>query len=227
MNKRLSVIIIPLLCLALLPLQANATSTGLNNIPTADTPGDGELVLQEINTLATERTDDFAAGFKMGLRPWGQRLEWGLDSHFAPHEAGPPVFQSKYAVQPWENGPALGVGAANIAVNSDDRDRAGGEFKFAVLSQDFTWLRLHAGFGLQPNNNAMFFGTDKTFKVFDRNLMLRSDAIQTNDQSQWLTSFGFIYFLHKNVALESWASQPTDHGGPSVTVKLNFIFKFW
>ena len=219
-------------CLALLARHAAATSTGLNNIPTADTPGDGEFVIQEINTIATERSDDFTAGFKMGLRPWGQRFEWGLDSHFAPNDAGPPVFQAKYAVQPWEDWPTLGLGAANIATNSEDRHQVGGEFKFAVLShefksQDSKWFRLHAGYGVQPHNNAMFFGVDKTFKMFNRDLMLRSDAIEIEDRSQWLTSFGGIYFLHKNVALESWVSQPTDHGGPSVTIKLSLIFKFW
>jgi hypothetical protein len=214
-------------CLALAARHAGATSTGLNNIPTADTPGDGEFVIQQINTIAMKGSDDFTAGFKMGLRPWGQHLEWGLDSHFAPNAAGPALFQAKYAIQPWEDWPTLGAGAANIAVNSDDRHLAGGEFKFAVLSHDFKLLRLHAGYGVQPDNNAVFFGADKTIKFFNRDLMLRTDAIEVENHSQWLASFGGIYFLHKHIALESWFSQPTDHGEPSVVVKLNFIFKFW
>jgi hypothetical protein len=231
MKKHLTILAL-FVCLALDVRHAVATSTGLNNIPTADAPGDGEFVIQEINTIATEGRDDFTAGFKMGLRPWGQRFEWGLDSHFAPGGAGPAVFQAKYAFQPWEDWPTLGIGAANIATNSDDRKLAGGEFKFAVLSyevksQESKWFRLHAGYGLQTQNNAMFFGVDKTFKVFNRGLMLRSDAIEIQDRSQWLASFGGIYFLHKHIALESWFSQPTDHGEPSVVVKLNFIFKFW
>ena len=56
--------------------------------------------------------------------------------------------------------------------------------------------------------------------------MLRGDFRQIDDEDQWLGSAGFLYHFHKNIALESWVSQPTDHGPTSFTVKLNFIFNF-
>jgi hypothetical protein len=223
MNTRVLVVLFLALTLT---RQAGATSTGLNNIPTADTPPDRVLVLQQFSTWGDERQPDYSAGFKMGLRPWGQRFEWGLDGHLAPDEAGPAVFQVKYALQPWEKLPTLGLGAANIAVTSDDRDRTGQAFKFAVLTHDFKLLRAHAGFGLQQGNDAAFFGLDKTVKLFERDLMLRTDIIQIDDQDQWLGSAGFIYFAHEMFAIESWVSQPLDHGKPSFTLKFDLIFKF-
>lgn len=39
-------------------------------------------------------------------------------------------------------------------------------------------------------------------------------------------SHGFLYAVHENVVLESWASQPFDDGDTIYTVKLNFVFKF-
>lgn len=208
------------------------TSSGLNNIPTADTPPDRVLVIQEINTLGPDRAPDYALGFKMGLEPFGfgrefhTKFEWGLDSQIAPDDAGPAVFQAKVAMQPWKSLPALAGGAANIAVTDDDRAQAGEAFKFLVLSQDFKVLRLHGGYGWQPHGNTPFFGIDKTFKVFGRDLMLRSDAIQIQNNSQWLASFGGIYFINKDWAFESWVSVPVERGDPSTTLKLNFAFKF-
>ena len=56
--------------------------------------------------------------------------------------------------------------------------------------------------------------------------MLRSDVIQIQDQQQWMGSTGFIYFVHQNFAVESWVSQPFDHGKSVFTNKLNLIWKF-
>ena len=210
----------------LLTVNAFATSTGLNNIPTVDTPPDRTLVIQAFDNLGDDRRPDYVAGFKMGLRPWGQRFEWGLDGRLGSGDEGPAVFQVKYAVQPWEKLPTVALGAANIAVTEDDRRRAGQAFKFPVLTQDFQWLRAHAGFGFQRDNNAAFFGLDKTLKVLERDLMLRSDVIQIQDQQQWMGSAGFIYFVHQNFAVESWVSQPFDHGKSVFTNKLNLIWKF-
>src|SRR5687768_11014827 len=57
----------------LAPESVFATSTGLNNIPTADTPPDRTIVFQGFTNLGDERRPEYIAGFKMGLRPWGQR----------------------------------------------------------------------------------------------------------------------------------------------------------
>ena len=110
----------------LLTVNAFATSTGLNNIPTVDTPPDRTLVIQAFDNLGDDRRPDYVAGFKMGLRPWGQRFEWGLDGRLGSGDEGPAVFQVKYAVQPWEKLPTVALGAANIAVTEDDRRRGAG-----------------------------------------------------------------------------------------------------
>src|SRR5215471_5158645 len=115
-----------LLSILVAPRQIHAAATGLNNIPTADTAPNLTLVLQEYSTFGADRSPDHVAGFKFGVDPWQEsewrnRFEWGLDSHFAPGDAGPAVFQVKYATQPNTNWPALGIGAANLAVTSDDR----------------------------------------------------------------------------------------------------------
>ena len=111
-------------------------------------------------------------------------------------------------------------------MRSKDRKDVGHVFSYAVLSHDFGWLRGHAGYGFQHNNDAAFFGFDKTVQFLERDLMLRSDFIQIDDQDQWLGSAGFIYFMHQNLAVESWMSQPFERGEPFFTVKLNLVFKF-
>jgi hypothetical protein len=203
-----------------------ATPSGLNNIPTADTPGDRELVIQQFSTWGDDRQPDYSAGMKMGLQPWGQKLEWGVDGHLAPDDAGPAVFQAKYALQPANSWPTLALGIANLAVTSHERDRAGQPFTYGVISHDFTWLRAHAGYGFQHQNDAAFVGLDKTVTVFECPLTLRGDIIQIDDQDQWQASAGFLLRLHKMLAIESWVSQPLDHGKPSVTLKFDFILKF-
>jgi len=211
-----------------LPAAAFATSTGLNNIPTADTPGDREGVFQWFSTFPTEGKADHWLGFKTGLRPFGaiHRFEGGVDSHLAPGESGPVVFQFKYALQPWERLPALGLGLANLALTSEDRERTGQPFSFGILTHDFRWFRAHAGYALQHGNHTALLGLDRTIKLFDRPLMLRGDFRQIDDQDQWLGSAGFLYHFHKHVALESWVSQPTDHGPTAFTIKLNLTFHY-
>ncbi len=222
MRARAAIVVV----IALSPALALATSTGLNNIPTADTPGHREVVFQGFVNLTDEKSDDQFAGFKTGLHSSEHRFEWGLDTRLGDNDPRVAVFQAKYAVQPWETLPTVAVGAANMAVTPSDRDKVGQPFKFLVLTQDFGWLRGHAGYGFQQNNNAAFFGLDKTVTLFDRALMLRTDAIQIQDESQWLGSAGFIYFLQDNLAVESWVSQPFDNGKPTYTLKLNLIFKY-
>lgn len=202
------------------------TSTGLNNIPTADTPPDRTIVFQSFTNLGDERDPDYVIGFKGGLEAWGQRFEFGLDSRVGEGEADPLVLQFKYALPLGEDLPTVGVGVANLALTSRDRRDVGQPFTFGVLTHDFGSFRGHAGYGFQQDNNAAFFGFDKTIKLFDRDLMLRSDFIQIDDQDQWLGSAGFIYFMHEHFAIESWISQPLQHGEPTFTLKLNLSFAF-
>ncbi len=213
-------------CSILVPLPVEATSSGLNNIPTTDTPPDRTGVIQ-IYTNQTEGVqDDYLVGYKMGLRPWGQIFEWGVDGRLGEGEEGPAVLQLKYVVDPGESLPMLAVGAANIAVTSDDRREAGQAFKFALLTHDFGWFRGHAGYALQQNNDAAFFGWDKTCQAFERDLILRGDLIQIDDQQQWLGSLGFLFSINKHLVLESWVSQPLENGKSIFTLKLNLIFEF-
>lgn len=217
---------IAFLAAALMAVSVRATPSGLNNIPTADTTGARTLVLQGFSTFGENRGPAHFAGFKMGLDPLGQRVEWGLDSRVGPDDAGPAVLQFKYALQFQAPGPTLALGVANLALTEGDRDEAGQPFSYFVLTHDFGGMRAHAGYGLQSRNNAAFLGLDRTFKVFARDLMLRADLTQIDDRDQWLGSAGFLYLLHKNWALESWVSQPTERGDASFTVKLDFIIKF-
>ncbi len=213
-------------CSILAPLPVEATSTGLDNIPTTDTPPDRTGVIQIYTNQTEGSQDDYLIGYKMGLRPWGQIFEWGVDGRLGEGEEGPAVLQLKYVVDPGESLPQLAVGATNVAVTSSDRERAGQAFVFMMLSHDFGWFRGHAGHGFQKDNDAFFFGWDKTYQAFERDLILRGDLIQIDDQQQWLGSLGFFFSIHKHLALESWVSQPFENGKSIFTLKLNLIFEF-
>jgi hypothetical protein len=211
---------------------AFASPSGLNNIPTADTAPNLTLVLQEYSTFGADTRPDHVAGFKFGIDPWEKsewrnRFEVGLDGHLAPGSAGPEVLQLKYATQPFADGPALGVGVANLAVTSDDRGRVGQPFSYAVLSQDLQWFRLHGGYALQTHNqNTPLLGVDKSVQVFNRNLMLRADAIQTAGQHNWAASVGGLYAVCRYFVVESWMTQPVHHSPPTFTVKVDFVAHF-
>jgi hypothetical protein len=208
---------------------ALADSSGLNNIPTADTTPDRTIVFQLKTVLSDETASEYFAGFKMGLEPFGQRFEWGVDGQAGVssigEDAGPAVLQFKLAVDLTET-TAVGLGVANIGVRSRDRDDVGQPFKYAVLSHDFGPFRAHAGYGLQQDGNTALLGLDTTVELFDRDLMLRTDLIQIDDEDQWLGSLGFIYFINEHFALESWVSQPFESGEPSFTIKLDFAIPF-
>lgn len=221
------------LLLVFAPAYVAATPTGLNNIPTADTPPDRTVVLQAFTNMREGQMDDYVVGFKMGLEPldvglhpFDHQLEWGIDKRVGEGGSAPAVFQFKYAVQPYEQWPTLAIGAANIGVSSDNRRKVGQPFTYVVATHDFGWCRGHAGYGFQQKNDAAFFGLDKTIQVCERDLMLRTDVIQIDDQDQWLGSMGFIYSLLDNVAVESWVSVPFEHGKTVFTIKLNLVIEF-
>ncbi len=216
---------IPVILLLVVTARVAASSTGLNNIVTADTPSDRTIVFQAFTHLANDRDAEYWAGFKMGLDPFGQKFEWGVDHRFG-DDAGRAVLQFKYALPLGEDLPTIATGVTNLGLRSQDRDVVGQPFKFGVLTHDFGPLRAHVGYGFQPDNDAAFFGFDKTVTLFERDLMLRSDFTQIDDQEQWMGSAGFIYFIDDHLAVESWVSQPFDDGDPRFTLKLNWAFTF-
>jgi len=209
-------------------IAASASPSGLNNIPTADTAGNQVLVLQAYSTGGHERRPDHTGGFKYGWVPQAEhRFEFGADSHYAPGKSGPLVLQAKYAIQYNPQDPAFSVGVANMAPGTDDRRRAGQPFGYAVVSHSMPdQFRIHAGYGIQKNNNTALVGADKTFKLGGRDFMLRGDLVQIQNRDQWMGSVGFLYVFHDSWALESWVSAPFERGEPSFTLKLNWIFDF-
>jgi hypothetical protein len=201
---------------------ALATPSGLNNIPTADTAGEGDYVFQAFTNFGERRRPDNNIGFKTGLGLFGEKLEVGLDGRISPDKGGRAVAQVKYARSLWD-GTSLGVGIANIALRSQDRDRAGNPFKYGILTQKLGNLRLHGGYGLQTDNDSVLFGADYSLKLSGRNLVIRSDVIEINDGDQFLGSLGFLLVINQSLVLESWASKP-EEGSTVGTLKLNFIF---
>lgn len=217
------------LAAGLLPLAVQASPSGLNNIPTADTAPHLVPVIQAFSTWGDDIDWNHWAGMKIGFGPWedaawGSRFEAGVDARYAPGSAGPAVFQVKYSLEPWqEKGPAIGIGSANLGLSSEARDRAGQPFTYGVLSHDFKYFRLHGGYGFQTDNDAAFLGIDRTFDVFSRPLTLRADATQIQDQDQWLTSVGVMYAFTDWLVFETWTSFPMETGDPTFTFKLNFV----
>lgn len=204
--------------------QLLATPSGLNNIPTADTAGQGEYVFQAFTNFGEQRRADTNLGFKTGLELFGEKFEVGLDGRVTPDKGGPAVAQVKYARGIWAGG-TLGVGIANIAFRSQDRDRAGNPFKYGVVTQKFgDKLRAHAGYGFQTDNDSVLLGADYSVNIGGKDVLLRSDVIEIQDQDQFLGSFGFLVVLNKNLVLETWASQPFEDGRTVGTIKFDFIF---
>lgn len=198
-----------------------ATSTGLNNIPTADVVPEKVLVFQYFSELGNDNVPDHFIGLKYGLM---KNIEVGFDGRLFPEKANEEnlVAQGKVRFE-LSDKLALGLGVTNLG----DRDKAGAEFPFAVLSQDLDFLRVHFGGTSQDDNEGFFGGLDKTIKFLDRDLMLRSDIIQVNNQNDTIKSFGFIYDLGQNFLIESWASFPTESGKEdTLTIKLNYVIKF-
>ena len=214
------------------PAPARATPTGLNNIITADTPADREIVFQAFATVGDEHRTDWVLGFKGGLRPWNQRFEYGADGRVG--EGGPRslVLQFKYVLafsevlESERSLPMVAVGVANAGVSSSIRDDVGQPVTYLLVTQDFDWFRGTLGYQFQHDNDAAFFGFDRTFELFDRDFQFRTDFIQIDDRDQWLGSVGFIYFIHEHFAFESWMSVPFEHGEPTFIMKIDLIFSF-
>ena len=231
---------------------ANATPSGLNNIPTADTTPQGTFVLQGFTTVGDGRDADFNLGFKTGIDLKAVKLELGLSSHLVPGKGGPVTPHVKMAIPLGEGLPTIAVGAANNSFTNEDRARAGDTFAYFVVSQDFHWFRAHAGIAEQDSQPLPFFGIDKTFRIAKsspasdgksvkksggkqvktadteyRDLFtLRADAIQQTNHT-WLASVGALIPVCKHFVFEAWGNFPTDGTtSPSATLKANFVFSF-
>ena len=214
-----------LVCVALFSLFISvaswATPTGLNNIPTADVVPKNVLVLQFISNFANNSTPAYTTGFKYGP---AKNIEIGLDGNIFSQKGKTETLVAQGKLR-FELSDSLAI-AGGIA-NLGDRARSGREFPFGVLSQNLGFLRLHFGGTTQKDNEGFFGGIDKTFTFLDRDLTLRSDLIQNNDQRDTTASVGFIYDIGNNFLVESWMSFPTESGKEDVlTVKLNYVIKF-
>ena len=219
MMKKL--LILAALFLSIVAVSARATSTGLNNILTADLVPEGTLVYQWFSNLENNGKPAHFTGFKYGFL---NNIEIGLDGRVFPDKAAEEnlVAQGKIALQLCPS-LAFAVGVTNLG----DRAKAGYEAPFGVLSKDFGLFRAHFGGTVQRNNEGVFAGLDKTFKFLNRDLTLRGDLIQTNDRDDITTSAGFLYDIGHNFLLESWVSFPTESGKEEVaTIKLNYVFTF-
>jgi hypothetical protein len=206
------------------------TPTGLNNIPTADTVPHRTVAVQyfssfgganQFATSAPGKTSDWA-GFKTGWDFKPLHVEWGLDSALGTGCSGPLVFQTKARIQPWEDG-MLALGVAGVALT--DTRRAGDPFTYAMLWHDFHLLRVHAGYGVQTHGDSCLFGVDRTWRVFERNLNLNTDLVQSRNQHGVIAAVGAKYDLSRHIVLETWANFP-DRDRVSVIAKINFVFTF-
>ena len=218
MQKKLQFMVLTM-CLAVSPVIA--TSTGLNNIPTADVVPEKVLVFQYFSNMAENSKAEHFAGFKYGFM---KNIEIGLDGRVFPEKSSTEnlVGQTKIRFGFDENlSVALGI------TNLGDRDKAGNESPFGVLSYNTNLFRLHFGGTTQNDNEGFFAGIDKTVSFLERDFTFRSDIIQTNDQRDTTTSVGFIYDIGHNFLIESWMSFPSESGREDVlTIKLNYVIKF-
>lgn len=230
-----------LLSFTALAAAAHATPSGLNNIPTADTTPQGTFVFQTFSTMGGSADTDLNFGFKTGLDLKVVKVELGSAAHLYPDKGGPVTVHGKVAVPFGEGLPVFAIGAANVAFSEQRRARAGDVFGYAVLSQDFGWLRVHAGCGWQDSDALPFFGVDKTFRITKaappadgktvsapetRDLFtVRADVIELRSHD-WLFSAGVLVPVCKHFVLEAWGNFPSDGESPSLTLKANFVVSF-
>lgn len=195
--------------------------TGLNNIPTADVVPKELLVFQYYNFIETNGRADHFGAFKYGLT---SNIEVGLDGRGA-SDTDADEFLVAQAKLRFDLSDSLAM-AAGIA-NLGDRATAGREYPYAVFSNDFGFVRAHLGTTAQKDNEGIFVGLDRTFKLFERDLILRSDLIETNKRDDTIISTGFLYDLGQNWLLESWVSWPSESRSDEVyTIKLNYVVRF-
>ena len=216
-----------------------ASPSGLNNTPTADTCSPETLVLQTWTGLGYDRKPDEWVGTKYGLfnGPTIGAAEIGVDWKTNGDPERQPVFQGKYTIGAGATGPQLGVGIANI---SQSKELNGNPMPYGVLSYDIMgYLRAHAGYGFQKYNEGAFGGLDRTFALGGMNLMLCGDIIQINDRHDALLAPGIkispsdafkpdgvFGSIIKNMAFETWVTLPSTGSGESYVLKLDYAIHF-
>jgi hypothetical protein len=205
---------------------AHASRSGLNNVPNADISLPHTGVIQVYSAFGEDRKPSFLSGVRLGVALFGEKIEAGFDTRWKPGKSVPVFFNAKWASHWNKSLPVLGVGVASFAPRSADRRRLGQPQTYGVLTYDAQWARLHAGYAVQRRNNAAFFGVDRSWQIFERKLMFRSDIIQIQDQAQWLASVGFTYKLTKALGVELWQSKPAERGRSYTTLKFGWSFNY-
>lgn len=96
-----------------------------------------------------------------------------------------------------------------------------------VLLQDLKVFRLHGGYALQAgHNDTPILGLDKPFRVFHREFILHTDALETDHRQNWAASFGGLYSVCPYFAVETWITQAIHGHPPSFIAKVDFIIPF-
>ncbi len=210
-----------------------ASPSGLNNIPTADTCPEQTAVFQTWEGFGGGEHAENWIGVKYGLF---KNAEIGADWRTTGDPHLEPQFQAKYGVDIGEALPRLAVGIANV---SGDTDRNGDPMPYGVLTYNVRqWFRAHAGYGFQNDNEGAFGGIDRMFKVAGLNLMLCGDVIQSDDGDNALLApglkigpadgdmQGFWGTVLRHTAFETWTTYTTDGEAETYVAKLNLIVGF-
>ena len=210
-----------------------ASPSGLNNIPTADTCPELTAVFQTWEEMSRDKDSANWVGVKYGLF---KNAEIGTDWRTSGGPYLEPQFQAKYGVDIGEVLPRLAVGIANLSASTD---RNGDPMPYGVLTYGVRdWCRVHAGYGFQAHNEGLFGGIDRTFKVEGLNLMLCGDVIQSDERDNALLAPGIKVGpaaddmqgvagkILRHVALETWSTFDTDGSAETYVAKLNLIVGF-
>ena len=209
-----------------------ASPSGLNNTPTADTCPEQTAVFQTWEGFGGGDSENWI-GVKYGLF---KNAEIGTDWRTSGSPYLEPQFQAKYGVDIGEALPRLCVGIANLSASTG---RNGDPMPYGVLTYSLKdWCRLHAGYGFQNNNEGAFGGIDRTFKVAGMNLMLCGDVIQSDERENALMApgikigpaaddmQGIAGKILRHIVFETWTTFDTNGDADTYVAKLNLIVGF-
>jgi len=210
-----------------------ASPSGLNNIPTADTCPEQTAVFQTWEGFGGGEHAENWIGVKYGLI---KNAEIGADWRTTGDPNRDPQFQAKYTVDVGEALPLLAVGIANVTA---DRTRNGDPMPYGVLTYGVRdWFRVHAGYGFEAHNEGAFGGLDRTFKFAGVNVMLCGDVIQCDGRDDALLAPGLkigpaaddipgvLGMILKHTAFETWSTLNTSGEAETYVAKLNLIVGF-
>jgi hypothetical protein len=206
-----------LLVVALVPVAALASPSGLNNIPTADTCTPKVLVLQAYSNFGSDMKTSYTAGAKYGA---AKGLEVGVDYQFAPDgSTGPINLQVKQAWWPGDAQTGYCLGLAGITGDWGEHH----VFPYGVVSHKFNTLdRGHIGFAPQQDAQQFFVGYDHQFE----SALLRADYVRNDDADSNMYSLGALVPT-KWGAVEGWVSRVDAASDNTVfTLKLDYAIDF-